>query len=202
MLGLLRRHSEWPLRSTDGRLLLRPLRSYDLVEIGQWLQDPQVLRLAFGTEQDDQSVLRLGKVYLAEMDAARSSMLAICDGKERLLGFVRFSLFQGDDGRNARLGILLGRQDTWNRGLGTTATRMTLEFLFERKGCRRVELDTAEFNTRAQKCFRKCGFEVIPREKRQPWMETTQDRTPKLWMELKRTRWRQLAQQTEALNRT
>jgi aminoglycoside 6'-N-acetyltransferase len=190
MLGLLRRPSEWPLRSLNGDLMLRPLRAYDLAEIGQWLEDPQVLRLAFGTEQDDTAVLRLGKVYLAEMDAARSSMLAICDGKERLMGFVRFSLFQGDEGRNARIGILLGRKETWNRGMGTTATQLTLQFLFERKGCRRIELDTAEFNTRAQRCFSKCGFEPIPRERRQPWMESS-DSTPKVWMELSRPRWRQ-----------
>lgn len=170
--------------------MLRPLRSYDLAEIGEWLEDPQVLRLAFGTEQDDTTVLRLGKVYLAEMDAARSSMLAICDSRERLMGFVRFSLFQGDEGRNARIGILLGRKETWNRGMGTTATQLTLHFLFERKGCRRIELDTAEFNVRAQRCFAKCGFEPIPRERRQPWMEST-DSTPKVWMELSRPRWRQ-----------
>ena len=196
MLSLLRKPSEWPVRSGDGRLLIRPLRTYDLLEIARWLEDPQILRLAFGTEQDDQSVLRLGKIYLAEMDAARSCMLAICDRLERLIGFVRFAFFQGDQGRNARIGILLGKKESWNQGLGTSATQLALHFLFERKGCRRIELDTAEFNARAQRCFLKCGFETIPREKRQPWMEST-DTTPKVWMELSRPRWRALnAQQS------
>ncbi len=194
MLSLLRKPSEWPVRSQDGRLLIRPLRSYDLLEIGRWLEDPQILRLAFGTEQDDQTVLRLGKIYLAEMDAARGNMLGICDPNEKLIGFVRFAFFQGDMGRNGRLGILLGKKDNWNQGLGTSATQLTLYFLFERKGCRRIELDTAEFNARAQHCFRKCGFEMIPRDKRQPWMEP-RDNTPKVWMELTRTRWRELNDQ-------
>jgi RimJ/RimL family protein N-acetyltransferase len=191
MLSLLRKSSEWPVRSGDGRLLIRPLRAYDLLEIARWLEDPQILRLAFGTEQDDQSVLRLGKIYLAEMDAARGSMLAICDPLEHLIGFVRFAFFQSDNGRNGRIGILLGRKESWNQGLGTSATQLALHFLFERKGCRRIELDTAEFNARAQRCFRKCGFEIIPRDKRQPWMEST-DTTPKVWMELSRARWREL----------
>ena len=149
MLSLLRKPSEWPVRSGDGRLLIRPLRAYDLVEIGRWLEDPQILRLAFGTEQDDQSVLRLGKIYLAEMDAARSSMLAICDPLERLIGFVRFAFFQGDIGRNGRIGILLGKKESWNQGLGTSATQLALYFLFERKGCWRIELDTATSQNRA-----------------------------------------------------
>ncbi|MFN8610191.1 MAG: GNAT family N-acetyltransferase [Vulcanimicrobiota bacterium] len=191
MLSLLRRPPEWPVRSQDGRLAIRPLRSYDLAEIGRWLEDPQILRLAFGTEQDDQTVLKLGKIYLAEMDAARSSMLGICDSLERLMGFVRFAFFQGDLGRNARIGILLGKKESWGQGLGTSAVQLTLYFLFERKGVRRIELDTAEFNARAQRCFRKCGFESIPRDRRQPWMEST-DPTPKVWMELTRTRWREL----------
>jgi len=191
MLSLLRKPSEWPVRSEDGRLAIRPLRSYDLAEIGRWLEDPSILRLAFGTEQDDQTLLKLGKIYLAEMDAARSSMLAICDPMERLLGFVRFAFFQGDQARNARIGVLLGKRENWNQGLGSTAVQLTLYFLFERKGVRRIELDTAEFNERAQRCFRKCGFESIPRERRQPWMEST-DPTPKVWMELTRVRWREL----------
>ena len=190
MLSLLRKPSEWPVRSEDGRLAIRPLRSYDLTEVGRWLEDPQILRLAFGTEQDDQTVLKLGKIYLSEMDAARGSMLAICDPMEKLLGFVRFAFFQGDQGRNARIGILLGRKDNWNQGLGTAAVQLALFFLFERKGVRRIELDTAEFNARAQRCFRKCGFEVIPRDRRQPWMESS-DPTPKVWMELSRNRWRE-----------
>lgn len=190
MLSLLRKPSEWPVRSQDGRLAIRPLRGYDLVEIGRWLEDPQILRLAFGTEQDDQTVLKLGKIYLAEMDAARASMLGICDPMDQLMGFVRFAFFQGDQGRNARIGILLGKKETWNQGLGTAAVQLTLHFLFERKGVRRIELDTAEFNVRAQRCFRKCGFELIPRDRRQPWMESS-DPTPKVWMELTRARWRE-----------
>lgn len=189
MLSLLRRTPEWPCWSRDRRLLIRPLRSYDLEAIGNWLEDPQILRLAFGTELDDEAVLRLGKIYLAEMDAARANMLAICDSCERLLGFVRFSLFQGPGGRNGRLGILLGQKPNWNQGLGTAAVQLTLEFLFERKGCRRIELDTAEFNLRAQRCFSKCGFQLVPREQRQPWMES-QDPTPKVWMQLERSEWR------------
>ena len=126
MLSLLRKPSEWPVRSEDGRLAIRPLRTYDLAEIGRWLEDPSILRLAFGTEQDDQTLLKLGKIYLAEMDGARSSMLAICDPMERLLGFVRFAFFQGDQGRNARIGVLLGKRENWNQGLGSTAVQLTL----------------------------------------------------------------------------
>lgn len=190
MLSLLRKPPEWPVPSVDGRLFMRPLRSYDLLEIANWLEDPQVLRLAFGTDQEDQAVLRLGKIYLTEMDAARCNMLAICDPQERLIGFVRFSFFQGNKGRNARIGILLGQKESWNQGLGTSAVQLALHFLFERKGCRRIELDTAEFNIRAQRCFSKCGFEVIPRERRQSWMESS-DLTPKVWMELSRSQWRE-----------
>ena len=191
VLSLLRKPAEWPLRSPDGRISVRPMRSYDLAEVAKWMEDPQSLRLAFGTEQPDDQVLALGKIYLSEMDSARANMLAVCDRLERLLGFVRFSLFQHDGERNARIGIMIGRRDDRHRGLGGAATQLALRFLFERKGCRRIELDTAEFNEVAQRCFRKCGFEVIPRERRLSWMESS-DPTPKVWMELRRDYWRRL----------
>lgn len=49
-------------------------------------------------------------------------------------------------------------QPYWEHGYGTEAMHLLLAYLFDQHKVDRVELDTAEFNLRAQRSFEKCGF--------------------------------------------
>jgi RimJ/RimL family protein N-acetyltransferase len=90
-------------------------------------------------------------------DAGRRSF-AIEDEGGRHIGNVMYYNLREDEGE-AELGITIGDRTRWGQGYGSDAVQALVRFLFRSKGLRRVFLHTLDWNTRAQRCFGKAGFE-------------------------------------------
>lgn len=60
--------------------------------------------------------------------------------------------------KEAEMGIMIGNRAYWNRGYGTDAVLTLLKHIFTSTDLRRIYLKTLDWNIRAQKCFKKCGF--------------------------------------------
>lgn len=58
----------------------------------------------------------------------------------------------------AELGILIGDRDYWGKGYGRDAVLTILRHIFQSTNIERVYLHTLDWNTRAQRCFQRCGF--------------------------------------------
>ena len=58
----------------------------------------------------------------------------------------------------AELGIMIGDRKYWDKGYGTDTLITLVNHVFLEKSLWRVYLKTLDWNTRAQKCFEKCGF--------------------------------------------
>ena len=58
----------------------------------------------------------------------------------------------------AQLGISLGERDCWGRGYGADAVKCLVRYAFDGLKLLRVRLKTLEHNSRARRCFEKCGF--------------------------------------------
>ena len=78
-------------------------------------------------------------------------------GSDRLIGTCAFSQLDGDNG-SALFHITIGERDCWGRGYGTEATALMLEHAFGALGLHRVALAVFEFNERAIRSYRRCGF--------------------------------------------
>ncbi|MFE6738492.1 GNAT family N-acetyltransferase [Streptomyces tubercidicus] len=50
--------------------------------------------------------------------------------------------------------------DATDRGIGSEATRLLLDYAFERVRLHRVQLEVFDYNPRARRAYEKCGFEV------------------------------------------
>ncbi len=61
----------------------------------------------------------------------------------------------------AELGIMIGRSEYWSKGYGSDAVTLLLHYLFNEMKLKRVYLHTLKWNERAQKAFKKVGFEPI-----------------------------------------
>ncbi|MBI4267241.1 MAG: GNAT family N-acetyltransferase, partial [Chloroflexi bacterium] len=58
----------------------------------------------------------------------------------------------------AELGIMIGDRDYWNNGYGTDIVNTLSDHAFRKTNLKRIYLKTLEENSRAQRCFQKCGF--------------------------------------------
>lgn len=89
--------------------------------------------------------------------------------------------------RQAELGIMIGEREYWGKGYGADAIKTLVEHIFRDTVLDRVYLKTLEWNTRAQRCFRKCGFvecgrahknghDFIIMELHRSWLESSRAR--------------------------
>ena len=83
---------------------------------------------------------------------------------DRLVGTCAFSQFDGDNG-SALYHITIGEKDAWGRGYGTEATQLMLDHAFDVLGLHRVALYVFEFNERAIRAYRRCGFVIEGRSR-------------------------------------
>jgi len=58
----------------------------------------------------------------------------------------------------AELGIMIGNRDCWDKGYGADAVTTLVSHIFRKTNLKRIYLKTLDSNSRAQKCFQKCGF--------------------------------------------
>jgi RimJ/RimL family protein N-acetyltransferase len=58
----------------------------------------------------------------------------------------------------AELGIMIGERDYWDKSYGTDTVLALINHVSQETKLKRLYLKTLESNTRAQKCFQKCGF--------------------------------------------
>ncbi len=61
--------------------------------------------------------------------------------------------------RKTEIYIFLGK-DYVEKGYGTDAMKVLLNFIFNEMNLHKVKLSVFSFNTRAIKCYKKCGFRV------------------------------------------
>jgi len=87
----------------------------------------------------------------------------------------------------AELGIMIGNRDYWDKGYGTNTVTTLVNYIFQRTKLNRIYLKTLASNTRAQKCFKKCGFT--------PYRHLNKDGYNFVLMELHHKQW--LGQQAE-----
>ena len=78
---------------------------------------------------------------------------------DRLIGNTAFHAVHTKD-RNAGFGILIGDKTEWDRGYGTEATALMVEYGFRTLNLNRIWLHVYEYNARGQRAYEKVGFRV------------------------------------------
>lgn len=151
---------------SDGRIRegkwvnLRNLIARDYKVISRWFKDLELMEYAFGIIDDDHVIKRISAEYYKDLVNCSSSAYAIETKGGLLIGFIRFSI-RKDSIPYGKIGIIIGEKEYRNKGYGTEALTLSMQVLFKEKDLSRIELDTAIFNTRAQRCFAKCGFKKM-----------------------------------------
>jgi len=85
------------------------------------------------------------------------------------------------------VGIGIGEREYWNKGCGTDAMKLCLQYSFMELGAQRVSLGLFEYNARALKSYEKAGFRLEGRTRKDMLREG--QRHDSLWMGILRAEW-------------
>jgi diamine N-acetyltransferase len=137
---------------------LRDLRRSDVDEMCRWQKytEPQFQWANFNARSE------LDKdVWFSMGQSSSSRRFAIIDGGEQAIGVVGLRDINPHKGE-ATLGIRMNAGEV-SRGYGTDAIVTLMDYAFSKMGLQRVNLDVAEDNPRARRCYEKCGFAFVGR---------------------------------------
>lgn len=139
------------------KIRLRNKRLADSRDDYKWQTDPELARLD-ATFALDISFARYLAEYAFEIGypSPKRREFAIELDRKHIGNCVYYNINEAE--RKAEMGIMIGDPDCWNKGYGTEAITALLTHIFNNTKLEQVYLATLDWNTRAQKCFRKCGF--------------------------------------------
>lgn len=138
------------------RVALRAVEREDIPRFLRWLNDPEVTRyltifmpLSRGEEE---------RWFEQQLGDPNRKVLAIETESGEHIGNISLEDIRWKD-RQASLGIVIGEKEYWGQGYGTDAIRTLLGFAFEELNLNRIQLSVFDFNERARRCYRRCGFQ-------------------------------------------
>ncbi|MBB3089864.1 RimJ/RimL family protein N-acetyltransferase [Nocardioides albus] len=150
-------------------VVLRPFLDGDVDTMARILADPEVLRLTGSVHGDTEAAAtdaasavpdeQLREWYATRDDQPDRLDLAIVDQKTSMLVGEAAINEVDTSNRSANFRILIGPEGR-NRGLGTEATRLIVDYCFRTTALNRIELCVYAFNPRAQRTYEKAGFSV------------------------------------------
>lgn len=161
----------WFPELLDGRLVtLRRHVSENVEAFRRWYADPEIARLA-RYQQAPMRPDEIERFFAARVVGPEALAMAIHERSTgRLVGTCAFSQLDGENG-SALYHITIGERDAWGRGYGTEATRLMVDHAFGVLGLHRIALFVFEFNERAIRAYRRCGFTIEGRSRESIWRD-------------------------------
>ena len=136
---------------------LSPINTDDAVKFTEWLNDIEVIiNLNFY-----ERIINVNdeKVVLEKISKGHNYSIIDLE-KEELIGNCGFlnidHLNQSGD-----VGIFIGNKKYWDKGYGSEALSLLLDYGFKALNLHSVQLSVYSFNKRAIKSYEKCGFRII-----------------------------------------
>lgn len=137
------------------KVLLRPFEAHDFPYIEECLKDDEVIKLTGSTPTYDRDAVL--KWYNTRNEQTDRLDLAIIDKLENtLVGEVVVNLYD-EKKQSMNFRILIGPRGR-NRGLGTEATSLIIDYIFTNTTLKQLTLSVFAFNPRAMKVYEKVGF--------------------------------------------
>jgi len=136
---------------------LKPIKREDAQVWLEWFNDLEVTQY-LSTFTSIMSIEKEEEFYERVSDSETDKVFSIYElNEEKLIG--NCGLHNIDlANKSAMMGIVIGKKSHWNKGLGTEATILILDYGFTVLGLNSINLYLKEFNNRARKAYQKAGF--------------------------------------------
>ncbi|MBQ2938341.1 MAG: GNAT family N-acetyltransferase [Clostridia bacterium] len=145
------------------RIYLSPRSVEDAEKYTEWMNDFETTDYTGRSYQ--LMTIEAEKKYLEEHINEEAVFAIIDSSEDKLIGTV--GLHQVNHfKRKAELGIFIGDKEYREKGYGTEAIRLILDYGFNYLNLNNIKLDLMEFNKRALACYKKCGFKEYGRRRK------------------------------------
>ncbi len=143
---------------TGKKIVLRDKRLADARDDYTWKTDSELAQLD-ATPQLTISFPQFLIDYTSELRSSHPTKhqfaIETRDGKHiGNCGYYAIDEIKGE----AEVGIMIGNRDYWDKGYGADTVTTLVNYIFRQTNLNRIYLKSLNWNTRAHKCFRKCGF--------------------------------------------
>ncbi len=150
---------EYKEKFLGGNIYLRQLKEADATEeYCNWLNDPEVNKFL----ETRQATIEDLKNYIRQKQNDPNVLfLGVFDRQSDIhIGNVKLEPIDWS-AKRAVFGILIGHKAYWGRGIGSQATKLTVDLAFGPLGLNEVELGVIADNLRARRVFEKGGFKEV-----------------------------------------
>ncbi|MBI2108644.1 MAG: GNAT family N-acetyltransferase [Parcubacteria group bacterium] len=147
-----------PAIRTGKNIILRPPTKADIPKFLVWFNDPEIngyLNRYLPVYERDEELWLESLQKNKETDIV--FVIETIGGVS--LGTVGLHRIHWKD-RTGVLGIAIGEKKYWNKGIGTEAIMLLLDYAFNALNLRKITLSVLGNNKRGQACYHKCGFIV------------------------------------------
>jgi RimJ/RimL family protein N-acetyltransferase len=149
-------------RIEGDRIYLSPRNTEDYEIFAKWLNDPQVID--YLGRSGKMITNEAEKEYLEHNINSEASFSIIDINNDKLLGSISIESIDHLN-RRGTLGIFIGDKEYRDKGYGTEAIRLILEYGFKYLNLKNINLDLLSANERAYRCYQKCGFKEYGRRR-------------------------------------
>ena len=136
---------------------LSPMNTNDAEKFTEWLNDLEITvnltlyNSVINTENEKTFLESLSKEHnYSIIDKETNELLGNC-------GFIDIDHLN----QTAEVGIFIGDKNHWNKGYGTEAITLLLDYGFKSLNLHNIIIRVYSFNERARKCYEKTGFKII-----------------------------------------
>ena len=141
------------------RVKLGPIKKEYIDSFLRWFNDPEIIQYLASYLPMTRMAEEAWMENLKDGDDTIRFSIVIPqeDGSEKLIGNCGIHNINWKN-RVAEVGIVIGEKDYQNKGFGTEAMELLLEYAFNTINLHRIELFTYEYNIGALKSYNKVGF--------------------------------------------
>lgn len=140
------------------RVYLSPINLEDVEVYTKWINDYEVAK---GIGQFNNIFnIEIEKEFLNKSIKERYNFAMILKDEDRLIGNISLSAVDFIN-KTAELGIFIGEESDRNKGYGTEAIKLILDYGFNYLNLNNIMLIVYSYNEKAKKSYEKIGFEVF-----------------------------------------
>jgi len=142
------------------KVSMRKIEKKDLVSCIKWFRDPEVVKFLSNSIKNITEETELDWFNFIESSDHDLvfAIISICDGE--YIGNCGLHKIDWNE-KVCEFGMFIGNKDYWNRGYGTDALKTIIDFAFRKLGLQTIKLLVYEYNHRAMKVYKNCGFVLV-----------------------------------------